>query len=344
MLTYLLATRTEGPDLDLVLRGLSRASGPDDRLLVFHTGDGETLRRLQAFAAHHPTRIIQTDSPLARLGDLLQLGLKMAETAYTFALTPTDRLQGDAITAVRAHLGAAAPDLCLVNSAWWLADDEHPLPRTDSALFEALPMKPDAAACAGLLPDPGRLIFRTADWADRTARWPKGLDGKALYDRAMADSTDLTCRTAPALLHLLTAVDPGPVLSACTDALAACPKGARAACLAQWGPLLDEHLALCPPAEARTILTALPGIIALLPRQVRRSLDSQPGSFARLLAARLREGDLGAKAELSLLLAAQQQHRTDILAAAYGRLRQDLDLALPGPDYLHALYTRLRGL
>lgn len=344
MLTYLLATRNEGPDLDLFLRALARAKGSEDRLLVFHTGDRQTLRRLQTFAEHNPTRIIQIDTPVDHLGDLLQLGLKMVDTAYTFALTPTDRLQGDAIKAVRAHLREAAPDLCLVNSAWWLADAEHPLPRNDSALFEALPIKPDADACVGLLPDPRRLIFRTADWADRAANWPTGLDGKALYERALADSTDLICRTAPALLHLCTAVDPGPALLACTNALAACPKGARAACLAEWGPLLDEHLALCPPAEARTILNALPGIITLLPRQVRRTLDSQPGPIARLLATRLKDGDLGAKAELSLLLATQQQRRTDTLAAAYGRLRQDLDLALPGPDYLHALYTRLRGL
>ena len=43
-------------------------------------------------------------------------------------------------------------------------------------------------------------------------------------------------------------------------------------------------------------------------------------------------------------VAAEQQRRMDNLAVAYGRLRQDLDLALPGSDYLHALYTRLRGL
>jgi len=344
MLTYLLATRNEGPDFDFFLRALARAKGSEDTLLVIHAGDEQTLRQLQAFAEHHPTRIIQTDSPVDRLGDLLQLGLKVVETEYTFALTPTDRLQGAAIKALRAHLGREAPDLCLVNSAWWLADTEHPLPRSDSALFEALPTKPDAAACASLLPDPRRLIFRTADWVARTATWPTGLDGKALYERALAESTDLSSQNTPALLHLFTPVDPGPVLSDCTDALAARPKGARAACLAEWAPLLDEHLALCPPAKATVILNALPRIAALLPRQVRRNLDSQSASIARLLAARFKDGDLGAKAELSLLLATQQQRRTDILAEVYGKLRQDLDLALPGPDYLRALYTRLRGL
>jgi len=47
---------------------------------------------------------------------------------------------------------------------------------------------------------------------------------------------------------------------------------------------------------------------------------------------------------LSLQMSAQQQRRTDILASAYSKLRQDLDLALPGPDYLRNLYTRLRSL
>lgn len=344
MLTFVMATRNEGPDFDLCLRALARARGPDDALLVFHTGDGQTLGRLEAFAEHHATRIIQTDTSVERPGDLLRLGLKMAETDYVLALAPTDRLHAEGIAGLRAHLGRDAPDLCLIHSAWWLADADHPLPRRDSAAFETLPQHPDAAALTGLLPDPRRLVFRTRDWAGRAPAWPAKLEGKALYAQALAERTELTCLGMPALLHLLQPVDPGPVLSACAEALAACPKGDRAACLADWAALLDEHLTLCPPAEAATLLAALPRIAALLPRAARRGMDSRPGPFARLLATQIREGDTGAKAELGLQLAAEQQRRTDILAAAYGRLRRDLDLALPGPDYLHALYARLRGL
>lgn len=344
MLTYLMATQDEGPDFDLFLRDLAQAMGPEDTLLVFHRGDEQTLARLQAFAEHHLTQIVQTEGPVACLGDLLRLGLQIAETKYTFPLAPTDRLQPNALVALRENLNRETPDLCVIYSAWWLADTDHPLHRSDRAFFDTLAARPAPADCAGLLPDPRRLVFQTAKWIGRSAAWPAGLEGKALYDRTLSDNTDLIAMPAPALLHLFALVNPKPALEDLHQELAARAKGDRSACLAEWAPLLDEHLSLCPPSDAQTVLRALPPIAALLPRQARRNVTHIPGPFALLLAAWIKDGDLGAKAELSLFLATQQQRRTDILASAYGRLRQDLDLALPGPDYLRALYTRLRGV
>ena len=344
MLTFVLTTADEGRDLELFLSALGQAMGPQDAVLVFHTGDGRTLTRLQAFAERHQTRIIQTDSTIERGGELLRLGLQEARTDYTLVLSPTDRLQSEALAGLRQRLDQEAPDLCLMHSAWWLAEADHPLPRSDSALFETLPPRPDAAACAGLLPDPRRLIWRSADWAGRATIWPTQLEGQALFARALTESTGLIAAPAPILLHRLHPTDPGPALAECTQALTACAKGDRAAALADWAPLLDEHLSLCPPAEAPALLAALPQIAALLPRRARSEIARLPGPFARLLTAQITQGALGAKVELGLQLSLQQQHRSDVLAAAYGRLRQDVDLALPGPEYLRDLYTRLRGL
>ncbi|MEN9063023.1 hypothetical protein [Ponticoccus litoralis] len=167
MLTFAMATRDEGPELELALRALARASGPGDRLLVFHSGDDRSLTRLQGFAAEYPTRTIRTDSPVGGHRDLLRLALDMAETEYTLVLSPSDRLQAEAFAGLRRTLAQTAPDLALLHSAWWLADDSHPLPRSDSAAFDSLPPQPAAADCAGLLPDPRRLVYRTADWLAR---------------------------------------------------------------------------------------------------------------------------------------------------------------------------------
>lgn len=344
MLTFAMTTANEGPDLDLTLRALTQVKGPDDALLVFHTGDAPTLARLQSFAANHRTQIIQTDGPMDDRGDFLRLALQMAETDYTIALSPTDRLLPEAFTALRETLKQETPDLCLFNSAWWLADTDHPLPRGDNALFDTLPLQPAAKDCAGLLPDPRRLIFRTADWLPRLATWPRAMEERAIYQRALTESTKLMVLRAPVLLHLYGSANPARALSGFTQALAARPKRERAACLAEWTLFLDEELALCPATETSAVLSALPEIIAQLPRPVRRRMAQQPGALAQLLNARIKEGAPGAKAELSLQISAQQQRRTDILASAYSKLRQDLDLALPGPDYLRNLYTRLRSL
>ena len=344
MLTFAMTTGNEGPDLDLTLRALAQVKGPHDALLVFHTGDEPTLARLQSFAANHRTQIIQTDGPMDDRGDFLRLALQMAETDYTIALGPTDRLLPEAFTALRETLQQENPDLCLFNSAWWLADADHPLPRGDNALFDTLPLRPAAKDCAGLLPDPRRLIFRTADWQPRLATWPPAMEERAIYQRALTESTKLMVLRAPVLLHLYCSANPARALSGFTQALAARPKRERAACLAEWMPFLDEQIALCPPTETSALLDTLPDVIAQLPRSVRRDMARLPGTFARLLEAQITDGRVGAKAELSLQMSAQQQRRTDILASAYSKLRQDLDLALPGPDYLRNLYTRLRSL
>jgi hypothetical protein len=344
MLTFAMATGDEGLDLDLALQALAGVSGPGDRLLVFHAGDDRSFTRLQGFAAQRPTRIIRTDSPVDRPRDLLRLALEMAETDYTLLLSPTDRLQPEATARLRRRLAQEAPDLMLLHSAWWLTDTTHPLPRSDSARFEDLPLRPAPADCADLLPDPRRLVYRSADWLARLATWPPAPDDRAFFDRALAESTDFAVLRAPVLLHLFAPADPAPTLAAFTADLAERDRSERAACLTCWTPALEECLALCPPAGAVALLDRLPGIIALLPRTLRRDMANRPGAFARLLAARIDEGATGAKAELALQLADRQQQRSEILAAAYGRLRQDLDLALPGPDYLRALYTRLRDL
>ena len=344
MLTFAMATRDEGPELELALRALAQVSGPGDSLLVFHAGDDRNLTRLQGFAAEYPTRIIQTDSPVGGHRDLLRLALEMAETDYTLVLSPSDRLQPEALETLRKTLAQATPDLCLLHSAWWLADASAPLPRSDSAVFGTLPAEPTAPDCSDLLPDPRRLVYRTDHWLARLATWPAEPDARSFYKRVLADSATLSVMRTPTLLHAFTPTDPTPVLRGVTNDLSERTKGERTACLAGWLPTLDEALTLCPPGQSAALLGALPGITALLPRQLRQGMARQPGPFARLLEAQITEGPLGAKATLSLQLSQQQQHRSDLLAAAYGRLRADLDLALPGPAYLHDLYTRLRAL
>lgn len=348
MLTFLMATGEEGPDLDLFLQSLARVIGPTDVLIVFHSGDAPTLARLQDFAEDQPTQIIEIETPLAGLGDLLRLGLVLSETSYCLTLAPTDRLKPAGLTVLRERLERASPDLCLMGSAWWLADTSHPLPRADAAAFKTLPARPGAAALSGLLPDPRRLVFRTLSWAERAARWPAGLSGKPLYERALTERSDLAAQPATTLLHQPIAVDSVSMLADFRQALTARAKADRAACLTEWAPLLDEYLSLCAPEDAKICLGALPQIAALLPRRTRRMVGqmAEPfaGTFATLLAAQITQGNLGAKAELGMLLAAEQQRRNAVLARAYGQLRQDVDLALPGPDYLRRLYARLRGI
>lgn len=339
-----MATGNEGPDLDLTLRALAEAMAPGDELLAFHSGDDATFDRLQRFAAERTARIFRTDSPVGERAELLKLALTRAGTEYAMLLGPTDRLQPEALHALRRQLMQEAPALCLIQSAWWLVDSEHPLPRSDSPAFDALPQRPAVREGAPLLADPRRLIFRAEAWSARLAAWPPGQDDKGFYARALQESPDLMVAPAAVLLHRHAFADPTPALQEFARVLEQQPRSRRAACLTDWMPLLDEQLALCSFADAGAVLKMLPQILAALPWAVRRGMARRPGAFARLLDARIREGRPGAKAELTLQISAEDQRRSDVLARAYGRLRQDLDLALPGPDYLRALYTRLRGL
>lgn len=343
MLTFAMATREEGPDFELSLAALAQASGPSDRLLVFHFGDDQTLSRLQRFSERHPARIIQTDSPIEEPIDLLRLALAMAETAYTLILSPTDRLQPDALESLRITLELAAPDLCLLHSAWWLADAKYPLPRSDSAAFEKLPLRPSPEECSDLLPDPRRLLFRTRDWRERFNSRPLPDQQRDFYETILSDSAELLVARSAVLLHLHTPKDPTPTLQDFCFALSNLPKSERATGLDAWSKVLDEALTLCPPEKANSLLRTLPKITALLPRSARKKIAHRTGVFAHLLAAQITEGSIGAKVALSLQLSEQQQRRSNVLAASYGRLRADLDLALPGPEYLQALYTRIRA-
>ncbi|MEM8582353.1 MAG: hypothetical protein AAGF50_14245, partial [Pseudomonadota bacterium] len=111
MLTFAVIIRDDGLDIDPFLRSLERVSGPGDELLAFHAGDGRPPTVLEAYAQNHRARIIRTDSAVGGLGELLRLSLKMAETAYTLVLSPTDRLQRDAFDGLRSGLEQEAPDL-----------------------------------------------------------------------------------------------------------------------------------------------------------------------------------------------------------------------------------------
>ncbi|MDH4541714.1 hypothetical protein [Sulfitobacter faviae] len=181
MLTFVMTTENEGPDLDLTLDALVQAKGPEDALLVFHAGDDSTFARLQTFAATHSAHIIRTDSPVGNRSDLLRLALEMAETDYTMALAPTDRLQPEAFRALRRTLQQETPIF-----AYFIVLGGSLMPttpaRSDSALLEALPQRPSISDCANLLPDPRRLIFRTADWLARLATWPPLADDRAFMN------------------------------------------------------------------------------------------------------------------------------------------------------------------
>lgn len=135
-LAYLMTSWNEAHDIDLFLGALAQIMDEDDRFLVFHQGDGDTLTRLQGFAIRHRTQIIQTDNSVMGLGGLLKLGVQMPETEYCLTLNAADRLPPDAVAALKGRLAAeeqhyndqTAPGLYLINSAWRLADPTHPLP------------------------------------------------------------------------------------------------------------------------------------------------------------------------------------------------------------------------
>ncbi|KAA8610016.1 hypothetical protein [Salipiger aestuarii] len=245
--------------------------------------------------------------------------------AHVLPLRPGDRLAAGAAAGLATWLAREDPALALLGGGFHLGDGAAPLPGTPVL---------DAAR-----PDPRRLLPRGgcapqidpfADPAAAWAAWESALDGSApaLFE-------------APVLLRPLPQASALPALTELGARLKTAPRGAAPALLARLAPWLDDALAMAPAGHAFETAAAALALRAALPRALRREAAALPGATGALLRA---DTEAAALAVLGLLASARQDRIAQALAAGQAQLRRDLDLALPGPEYLADLYARVRGL
>lgn len=338
-----MVTHNEGADLDPALHALGAAMTPADRLIVFDTGSTDrTVARLRAFGA--PCHLVQLEVDVLDWGDAMRLALDLAKTPYLMAIGCRDRLCPDPLAELQGRLAAETPDLAVLETGWWLCYPDHPFPRTDATRSETLNATPKAEALQRLCPDPRRLVLSREVWQAQGAILAAPGSEGTLYATLLARAGTAIFQPGPVLLHQPAPLDSVAVLRDVGREIANLSAAARAARLDARLVWLDEAVLRAPPETGPALMAALSVLVRGLARPLRRHLREAEGPCGQLARAEHRGGRAEALATLALLAAHEDRTRTERLTADYARMRRDFDLALPGPDYLRALYERIRGL
>ena len=304
--------------------------------------DLPALDELSLRAKETGIEVVRLETPLPdrqQIGDMIR---REKDTPYVVLLEEADRLTPGALAHLLTRLEnrnslGELPDLLVLNQAHWLSDPQTVLPHPDAAAMAALPTGrkgPNLEDLMRLLPDPQRLIRRDAGpntangWQNPHAGWP-------VYEAQLQDAQSLLVLRRPLVLRRWR---PAAVISGLASL--ADSRGKAQTRRLIW---LDYALPHCDAAEAEAILAAAETALLGLTTPT-ADVDPTHQPAQHLLRVLGREGRTAGRAALALILSAQQARHSQALAQSYAALRRDLDLALPGPQYLRDLHARLRQL
>jgi len=365
-LTFLLAVRDAGPGLWQSCQSLRAAAQAGDRIVTVDAGsqDGTaqllrrfTLDRGWGRGVTHVPLYLDADPGGSDAWEIL--ARDQAAGGWMIALGRDDHPCPAGVAALRDRLrladtGAASggrADLAVIGGCFWLGAPLALLPGPEAGRGPEGGLHP-AEQARTLRPDPALLLRRGGAGA--------GLHLARLVTGAAADAPPECWQTYDRLLEgqAQALFSPEPVLARPLPegrglAVARWLAGELTARLAETAgraaeadlPLLrlSDELALSAPADLPEVLAVLERMLHALPRRSRAALLARPGPLATILAA-LHRGGVIAAAPFAVLIAAQgERMRSAALAATIGRLRADLDLALPGPDYLAEMFDRVHG-
>lgn len=348
-LAHLVAARQDGPALWTAIRALAAALAPDERLILVDPGAG-TAPALRRLAAETPRpegtgiEVLALDaaaaaSPAAWIGAAGSL----APDRPWLLFGGEDLVLPRGLAALRRRLAEGAPDLVLVNRAHRLAGAAAVLPAPDAGRWPAGPETGAGAAreaAARLSAEPERLVLSPALRAGLDAPGPADPSPAAAWtfcDAVLDRAARPVLSPEPVAAAPLPDPDPAPVFRAAAALAGTGAQGLDRALLR-----LDDTIALLDPARAEPALDAAARFLSSLPRRRRRAAAAHPGPSGRICAALRGRRPEGALAVLALAAAAQDRARMRAMAAEAAALRADLDLALPGPDYLALLHDIAR--
>ncbi|MFV0383280.1 hypothetical protein [Paracoccus sp. (in: a-proteobacteria)] len=355
ILSVLVTIRNDTPGLATHLHQLARALDRLDRLVIVHDEVlADTAAHLRRFS-EGPGRgahILALDRAELVPRTLCRLARLVTATEYALHLGPQDFLCPDVIADLDDRLRQDRPDLAICASGWWVAGPYSALPEPETARLAEWADNPPAPGQApgqalSLRPDPRRLVLRDTDLdsacrealrdGDPAADW-------ACHDRIVGGAASIRVVPTPVLLFPLPAAERvARALTAARHALSAKdPKTPRDTLRARILQRLSDELRHAGPAHAGADMAAARDLAASLSFRERRALRHATCPAGQLLAAAA-AGDHALMAGI-LTQQAAARDRAAMLALQdeIARLRRDLDLALPGPEYLLQLYERLR--
>lgn len=340
MLAVLMLVHNGGRRLELGLRQLQTVQQAGALLVLADTGSQDgSLEKLRVFAAG-PGRgavLLQLDQPELGLPEAVALVRGETGADYVLGLTGQDLLLPKALPPLLEMLRCRRPELAVCGQGWWQTGPGAPLAAPDAGRMGKVAPKQ-------LMPDPRRLL-PAAGLAGRMgapAPLPGPLGDWQAYDAWLQAAASVRVFPGPVLLR---PPPPGRLAQMCSglaQALRAAPRRQRPALLELGLLRLGDEIALCNPASAAEDATAAAGLQRSLGWRAGARAARQPGLAGQLMRALQQGGEAAALAVLAQQAAVQERARMAALTGEIRTLREDLDLALPGPDYLRDLYERVR--
>lgn len=340
MLTLAFLADGDTPALKAALTALAGLGTPDRPLLLIDPGSQDGRREmLRAFLNRHEGHLLPLDAPPSH-AEAGAIARRQTGADYALVLTSSDRVNGAGLTTLEQALALRRPDLAVMASGGWITHAARPLPGPDADRAAALPDQPGAQDLIALYPDPRRLLIHKGECA---APDPSGDPGAAwdIWQKTLEAAKQTLFHPDPVLLTAPPRFGAAASLDAIAPMLATIAKADRPARLARALLWVGDALALAPPDSAPDTLAAAARLLRALPRSLRGQACAAPAPAGPFLNA-IRNGSDGA-AHLALLASARNDLHMRALAEEYTALRTDLNAALPGPDYLRALHTRLWG-
>lgn len=344
MLSFVMVTHNEGTAFEKTLHALAQAMQRGDRVIAIDTGSTDgTLVRLARFSEGVGCDIISLDTNSFNASEALALGLERAQTAYVMLLDACDRVHPGWLWHLRNRLKSDAPDLAMINTVWGSGDLERATARVDASRLEEMPAVADTASLHRVCPEPRRMVLARETWHAHAALLATAPTVHALYTQIAKLGDSCAFVNAPIVQQHPSCVDPVPLLEALVTHIMSTPRGQQATALQDGLILADDVVARTSPDRAVELVTALEAFATRLPRWIRTTLVKHDGPAGVLWRARKQGGQQGALLWLAQKALAEQQQQNAHLTKQVEQLHAQLKLALPKPDYLRALYDRVRN-
>ena len=333
MLSLVMFSYNAGPNLDRVLRNLQDVlHTPQLELILIDLGStDDTLPSLDAFAGQNNLSLIKLDHPALNGTARMDLARAQATHPYVMQIAPDDHIDGPAVSSLTFYLEEIRPDVVVLGQGFWLGDTEIIGPAPDADRAAVLGGTPRAASLQDLTPDPYRVLVHAH----------LGTDIKA--GSSIAETVHIWDQWRTLINNTYSLGFFAPVVKYTRFQEATALPAMAAAIQNQTDQNLiwtNDALWSTPLKEAATLLKSAQKLALHLTAKQRANAPNPLGQILQALAA---DEMALAMSHLTMHLAQNDRMWRENLTAGVTKLRADLDIALPAPDYLRDLYNRIRS-
>lgn len=342
MLTLALVIDDDAPGVQAALTALTGIPRDGRPLLIFDAGASPQNRdAVQHFLRRNGGELIMLGASITH-GEAEDLARQRTGADYVLTLGCDDRVHPPGLHQLEECL-RLHPKHVLLAIGWWLTSCNRYLTGPDEARLTAMGATIQAEEAARLFPVPRRLLVKGGQ-RQKSEADDDPAETWSVWTSALKNVDEIHVQPVPPILRRMPSHGPASLMKFIQASFAKAPRAERAARLARLLPWLADECTLAPAEAALSTMTAATALLRAMPRAQRRMLCSMPFAPGALFQS-LQNGQKDqAMAHLCMMAAARNDAKTTALAEEYAALRSDLEAALPGPEYLRELHSRLMGL